>query len=214
MAWVYPEEHFDDRDAIDWRDLMVNVNRLATEWNGLWDQDNLPEGIATRGRIEKNAFNECDIVTFNLPQVLAAGQTGGWTTVSDLTTQVTCYDGDIVIDTAIQGDWSPGSSTGEIGSDNWEMRILVDGVAIAETGWQAGARKESALALVGCSPVQAGVATLTVEVRSYRFFQHNALIIENGFWGTTITQRQQTLVESSVDLTLQRGTLVWRHKKR
>jgi len=211
MAWVFAKRHLRSGTVVDWRDVMVNVNNMAKEWNGLWDRDNMPESFVTRARIATSAFNDLGMVNVTTMQEVTAGSITGWFNVDELVVDVDAYDGSMVADAWVQFEYPYDDGVGTDGWGAWdhvEMRLCIGNTVVSESGWCSMARRKTCLSLQGYSPTGSGTVRLQVQVRAYRteiFLFYNWEAPRNTALNIYPTQRT---------LEITRGALVYRHTKR
>ena len=216
MAWAYATRYIRPGTVVDWRDVSANINALAAHWNGLLDRDNVPPAIVTRAGVAPGAFNESDQLTITATQNIPVGSITGWFDVDELVGDIETRDGFLVVDAWVQFETTLSTTlVGDSATDFVEMRILVGGAVVAETGWCSCARKKTCLALIGYVPTGAGTTRAQVQVRAYRYdlTYNNADInkgIGLGLVAATGFESQPTI--SDIDMT--RGALVYRHGKR
>lgn len=210
MAWVYPKRYIRPGTATDFRDVMQNVNEYAREWNGLFDRDNCP--LLGRDNLATRTFNECDINDWDGAHTLAIGESGGWFELPDMVTEVECDDGALVVDTQcqvvteIQNHVEP--LIPRTGTDFVEMQLLVDGYAVAETGWVSTSRRKLVLWLCGSTPVGAGTRRISVNVRAYNWYEVISTL------GALSTAQPGAVGPSLLAHTFGIGAVIWRHMRR
>lgn len=215
MAWLYAEEHLRASSVTAWREVMQTLDAYTREVNGLLDRDNLPAEVATRAKIEANAFNSVDVIGFNSGVRVAAGARGAWTEIPTSVRDVEVGDGALEIDAWVQAYSDPTSA--EVANqeylmvrDNTEMRVLVDGRVVAETGWCVMSRYARPLAVVGGTPVGAGTVRISMEVRAYGWYT-SSVWVDYGFLGGAYATPtvESFLTQNTIDFP--RGGIVYRH---
>lgn len=219
MAWVYAAEYVRAGSVTAWREVQALLNNYAREANGLTDRDNLPAEVAVYDKVESNAFNEGNIVSWTDDLVLPAGSMGGWVEVPGSVDEIEVGDGAVEIDAWIQSTGDPYGA--DLFGFEWmasmasmEMRVRVDGRVVAETGWVSAARTRRPLQIVGGTPVGAGTVRLSMEVRAYgRYKAENR--IGFGVLGDDPVDLGPTFnYRTHHPITFSFGAIVWRHVAR
>jgi hypothetical protein len=152
MAFRYRQKYFDANDALNIEDWNLNIKELAEEFNGYLDRDNFPNGSFGQAQIVSNAFTR---VHFNdsgtneaIDVTTLAWQKGSLCSLEVIAT-VDCI---LQVELGAENIW-----TGSV-NDNYSVRhkVSVDGVTVAESGWQSSKQQNSCTWICGALPVSAG----------------------------------------------------------
>jgi hypothetical protein len=216
MAWVYAKRYIRAGTVVDWRDVSANINTLAAEWNGLLDRDNVPPSIVTRARVAPGAFNASDQLTIMATQNIPTGSITGWFDVNELVGDIETRDGFLVVDAWVQFETTLSTTlVGDSATDFVEIRILLGGTVVAETGWCSCARKKTCLSLIGYAPTGSGTTRAQVQVRAYRYdLTYNNIDVNNGVGLALVASTGFESQPTISDINMTRGALVYRHGKR
>jgi hypothetical protein len=177
MAYREPLQAVETGVVLDPRDIMVNFNELAREVNGHIDRDNLVTGAVTSAKIATQEI----VYLFDNPvegspvYTVAAGATGQWEDITDMSKTVTLPGGDLIVDTDVNFTWSEGTY-----SEKCQFRTLVNGVQIAETGWFQIRREQTVANMTGSAVITAGSNTVSVQVRAWRDPYYHMSDVNNG----------------------------------
>lgn len=166
MAWRYLARAVETGVVIDPRDFVMNQTEFAAEFNGLLDRDNIATAGLVAADFEAATFVEAryDNALGAPLQTIDAGAGGSWVEITDVTTSFTVDDGELIVDADINVEWP---ATAVPTNNKWEARLLINGNAVAHTGWGHQVRLKGAQALTGSCSVSAGTATVAINVRAW-----------------------------------------------
>lgn len=198
MAYREPLQAVETGVVLDPRDVMVNFNELAREVNGHIDRDNLVTGAVTSAKIATQEI----VYLFDNPveaspvYTVAAGATGQWEDITDMSKTVTLPGGDLIVDTDVNFTWSEGTY-----SEKCQFRTLVNGVQIAETGWFQIRREQTVANMTGSAVITAGSNTVSVQVRAWRDPYYHMSDVNNGLNKAATSQYNITYTLNTITIT-------------
>lgn len=170
MSQRYRQERAHNGHIADPTPLNLNNAEYASEWTYL-DRDNVPIGCITEAMVIQGAFttitddprsNTITLDTASVEWQRVDAASGA--VINESTLTVTA---DSTIEVEWSGTWvwdtaSGGVSRDATGEDAIQIRVTVDGVEVAASGWLGDSHQWEAIHLSGALPIQAGTRLVQV----------------------------------------------------
>lgn len=174
MAWAYRVERMYDDDVVEPTAWVRNMNRLAGEFNGYLDRDNIPASAINEARLVNNACHGLFGDTVATPWDSQAGLVG-WhgddTNGVELLAveRLWAFDSLLETEASVAYRWSlpTGTSLAETQKLRAEGRVVVDGTVVGETGGISAFHRRGGFYVCGATPIAAGWHKVRFEVRAY-----------------------------------------------
>lgn len=172
MSYVYRQEHRANADVLDPRWWNLNQSELLGEFNGGLDRDNMPPNVVTEAMCGSKVFLDADSSILNgtwAPDPLvvtwqAFNPTGGGGTVPVNAAVDACLEIDFSASWSWNGAYSQAASGATFTVDTVSVRVLLNGVTVAESGPSEDKADRDNVAILGTIPVGPGDYEVTVEV--------------------------------------------------
>lgn len=190
MAWRWIPQAIETGVVTDPRDLVRNQAEFAGEFNGHIDRDNVATSGLSVGKFEPYALVSVEwskVIGAPL-QTITEGAGGAWVNLVDdaattnlgagLPAEIDVEDGELIIDAQICGgfDYSAAAAFNQ----KWSSRLLVNGLAIAHTGWSHESRKRTVQSMTGSATVVRGQAVISLQIRAWSDLYFHLSAYSNG----------------------------------
>ena len=168
---------------MDPRDLNLNHAEYADELNGYLDRDNFPASFITSEMLEDDACNEFffDKKTLTEYPAILDSDSVSWQRTDTSDSTISSVTVDLKADALLMCEWS-GTWQWAYDHDSFantipdsdgsyrdptdtliRVRMLVDGITVAESGFSPARREYDSVFLVGAAPASAGLHDIVVE---------------------------------------------------
>lgn len=210
MAWVVPEQYVSSGEVVDPRDVMRNVNAYAREWNGMWDADNMDDDTITAAKLAVQALMAVGSNPLTTTTTVAAYSTSRWVTLSAATTTGTSYDGVLCATGCVHWSWSIGAGVVQE-NDLILWRLVINGRAVAHSGWYHVAREKTSCRLSGSVPTGRGSFTIDLQYTAYPALRR--LISDNNNGENTTNVYAANPAYTSYQIDIDKHNILWEMRK-